>query len=218
MLGTVEFMSPEQARGERVTGLSDVYALSATLYYALSARLPFEGDTMTARLLAKASGPPVDLAPEHDQTRHHPTVDVAESGQIVVTERVRPFFAYVGNCLRQTTEGSILLGSSHGDKGYDDGTDVATAAGLCKTALRVFPQLADATIVRMWSSLRVMTPDGLPIYEESSRYPGAFAATCHSGVTLASVHAFDIGPAIAAGVLPADVSTFRSDRFNVQSH
>jgi len=141
-----------------------------------------------------------------------------ERGQIVVTERVKPFFGYVGNGVRQTVEGSFLIGSSHEDAGFNEGTDVATGATLCASALRAFPQLKEASVVRTWGSLRVMTPDGLPIYEESLRYPGAFSATCHSGVTLCSAHALVLGPALAAGMLPRAVSHFRSTRFDVQTH
>lgn len=141
-----------------------------------------------------------------------------ERGQIVVTERAKPFFPYVGSGIRQTAEGSFLIGSSHEDAGFSEGTDVETGARLCASALRVFPRLADVGIVRTWGSLRVMTPDGLPIYEESQRHPGAFAAACHSGVTLCSVHALVLGPALAAGRLPESVSHFRSDRFDVQAH
>lgn len=141
-----------------------------------------------------------------------------ERGQIVVTERTKPFFAYVGSGIRQTEEGSFLIGSSHDDAGFSEGTDIDTGARLCASALKTFPQLADVGIVRTWGSLRVMTPDGLPIYEESQLHPGAFAVTCHSGVTLCSVHALVIGPALAAGRLPESVSYFKSDRFNVQTH
>lgn len=138
-----------------------------------------------------------------------------ERGQIVVTERMKPFLPYATNCIRQSVEGTVLLGSSHEDRGFDDGTDVPTAAALCRTAARIFPALAEATVVRSWGSLRVMTPDGLPIYEESARFAGAFAVTCHSGVTLASVHALEIGPALAKGRLPAHLSSFTSGRFDV---
>lgn len=138
-----------------------------------------------------------------------------ERGQIVVTERVKSFLPYATNCMRQTLEGTVLLGSSHEDRGFDDGTDVPTAAALCRTAVRVFPALGEATVVRSWGSLRVMTPDGLPIYEESARFPGAFAVTCHSGVTLASVHALEIGPSLAKGRLPEHLSSFTSGRFDV---
>ena len=39
-----------------------------------------------------------------------------------------------------------------------------------------------------------MSPDGFPIYEESSEFPGAFVVTCHSGVTLAAAHALKLAP------------------------
>ncbi|MDQ0393641.1 NAD(P)/FAD-dependent oxidoreductase [Labrys monachus] len=141
-----------------------------------------------------------------------------ERGQIVVTERVAPFFPYAANNLRQTEEGSFLFGSSHEEAGLDDGTDVATAARLVRAAIEVFPALAEASVVRVWGALRILSPDGRPIYQQSPRHPGAFAVTCHSGVTLASVHALDLGPAILAGRLPDDVRTFSSDRFHVQAH
>mgnify|MGYP001493752247 FL=1 len=98
------------------------------------------------------------------------------------------------------------------------GTDVPTAAALCRTGARVFPALAEAAAVRSWGSLRVMTPDGLPIYEESALFPGAFAVTCHSGVTPASVHALEIGPALAQGQLPHRLSDFTSGRFDVRQN
>jgi serine/threonine-protein kinase len=57
-LGSVHYFSPEQARGDEVTGASDVYALGIVLYEMLTARRPFEGDSAAGVALKRLSEDP----------------------------------------------------------------------------------------------------------------------------------------------------------------
>jgi serine/threonine-protein kinase len=58
IVGTARYMSPEQACGDVVDGRSDLYSLSATMYFALTGRPPFEGSNLPAILTQQVSAPP----------------------------------------------------------------------------------------------------------------------------------------------------------------
>lgn len=141
----------------------------------------------------------------------------AERGQIIVTEKLDRFLDYpVGN-VRQTDEGGVMIGASKEDAGFDTGTTMPVLADLASDAVRMFPVLSRARVVRTWSALRVLSPDECPIYDESAAHPGAFLVTCHSGITLAAAHALDLAPALAEGVIPKRLGVFSARRFdNVQ--
>ncbi len=136
-----------------------------------------------------------------------------QRGQILVTERLEPFLATATHTVRQTGDGTVLLGDSKEDVGFDTGTTAAVRRAIVHRAVRVFPRLARARLVRQWAALRVLSPDGLPIYQESPTAPGAFLVTCHSGVTLAAAHAFELAPALLAGRLQAAFAPFSAARF-----
>ena len=57
IVGTVSYMSPEQALGQAVDGRSDIYSLGITAYYALTGRLPFQGPTVPALIHQHVSVP-----------------------------------------------------------------------------------------------------------------------------------------------------------------
>jgi len=141
---------------------------------------------------------------------------LAERGQILVTERMAPLGLLPANGVRQTAEGTFLIGTTNEEVGYDTSTTPQAGAAMVRRAIRVLPALAHARIVRTWAGLRTLTKDECPVYEESSQYPGAFLATCHSGVTLAAIHASDLADAICEGKMGAHIEPFHSRRLKDQ--
>ena len=140
-----------------------------------------------------------------------------QRGQLLVTEKAIPCLHYPVATVRQTDEGGVMLGDSQEEAGLDASVTQPVMSLLADRAVRMFPRLASLRVVRAWAALRVMTPDGFPIYDRSSRFPGAFLATCHSGITLAANHALALAPAIARGELAAETfETFSARRFDVQ--
>jgi glycine/D-amino acid oxidase-like deaminating enzyme len=134
-------------------------------------------------------------------------------GQVLVSERVAPFLHYPTINVRQTDEGSVQFGDSMEEVGFNDFTTTDVLSTIARRGVRAFPVLKDVRLVRMWAALRVYSPDGFPIYEQSSQYPGAFVVTCHSGVTLAAAHALRIAPWIAGGAMPDELVAFPGGRF-----
>ena len=57
LMGTPEYIAPEQARGEPATNKSDLYALGIVVYQMMLGRTPFRGDTSVTTLMAHVHQP-----------------------------------------------------------------------------------------------------------------------------------------------------------------
>jgi serine/threonine-protein kinase len=64
LVGTIAFMSPEQARGEPSTAASDIYGIGATLYFAAVGRRPFDAPN-EASLLTRVEAGGAEPLPAH---------------------------------------------------------------------------------------------------------------------------------------------------------
>lgn len=136
-------------------------------------------------------------------------------GQLLITDRVPRFLPAATLQVRQTGDGTLQIGDSHEDVGLDESTTLEVITRLARRAVTIFPQLASVRLNRAWGALRIMTPDGVPIYQRSVEHPGAYAISCHSGVTLAALHARDIAQWICSEQTDPLIASFSSERFNV---
>ena len=69
VIGTAQYLSPEQARGDEVTAASDCYAVGIVLYEMLTGRVPFDGDRPVAVAMKQISDEPTPAA---DAPAEHP--------------------------------------------------------------------------------------------------------------------------------------------------
>ncbi len=120
ILGTPEFMSPEQLRGKQLDGRSDIYALALVTFEMLTGQLPFEGETQQEMMMARLNGAPrtlrqvrpnlrlpaaVDTVLEKalrrdPKERYATAIEFADALAAVVPEAVRPSTISRGGALR----------------------------------------------------------------------------------------------------------------------
>ncbi|MTJ04916.1 MAG: FAD-binding oxidoreductase [Sediminimonas qiaohouensis] len=138
-----------------------------------------------------------------------------QRGQVLITEKLPKMINRPSLIARQVDEGGIQIGATNEEVGHDDGVTQPGLSGLAAEAIAAYPALARAQLVRSWGALRVLTPDGLPIYQESREMPGAFLVTCHSGITLAAAHARLLPDWLERTDAAPDLEVFSEDRFAV---
>jgi glycine/D-amino acid oxidase-like deaminating enzyme len=111
----------------------------------------------------------------------------------------------------------MMIGATKEEVGPDTAATTRASAWLSRKTIEIAPALARVQMVRHWSGLRIMTPDGHPVYAQSRQHPGIFSASCHSGVTLAAIHSQELAGHIASGTLPESYDPFHHRRFDVQT-
>jgi beta-lactam-binding protein with PASTA domain len=75
IMGTAQYLSPEQAQGQRVGATSDLYSIGVILYEMLTGRVPFPGDSAVSIALKHVSEPPQPLRELRPEI--HPLLEAA---------------------------------------------------------------------------------------------------------------------------------------------
>ncbi|OKX83677.1 NAD(P)/FAD-dependent oxidoreductase [Corynebacterium glutamicum] len=77
--------------------------------------------------------------------------------------------------------GTVLIGSSREQVGFTEHFHTHVYAEMARKALRVFPFLANASIMRTYGGFRPYMPDHLPLISDDPRIPGLYHASGHEG-------------------------------------
>lgn len=77
VVGTPEFMSPEQLRGKPLDSRTDIYSLGVMTYEMLTSRLPFAGNSQQDIMLARLKGDPVPIREMRPELNFSPRVERA---------------------------------------------------------------------------------------------------------------------------------------------
>jgi serine/threonine protein kinase len=110
-MGTPEYMSPEQCRGEKIDARSDIYSLGVVAYELFTGQVPFRGDTPVATIF-KHIQDPVPLETEAARKLPPPIIPVLR--RLLSKDREQRFAsaAEVAVALRQASEASAGLPSA----------------------------------------------------------------------------------------------------------
>jgi glycine/D-amino acid oxidase-like deaminating enzyme len=189
--------------------------------HSVSEIVPEQGGTITVRtskgtyscgklVIAAGHGSQRLLRPLGQKVHIYP-----QRGQLMVSERYKRILKIPVLCTRQTPDGTFIIGFSTEDSALDCGVTLSTMKNLASNAVRLFPILKKLNWVRSWGALRVMTPDGAPIYSRLPEYDNIFLLALHSAVSLAPLKLSAIAPWILGKNEAPQIAHFSNERFNV---
>lgn len=104
--------------------------------------------------------------------------------------------------VESTAAGTVLIGSSREQIGFDSRVRAEVIAEIAAKATRVFPFLAEASVMRAYGGFRPFMPDHLPVIGPDHRLPGLWHAAGHEGA--------GIGLSLSTAELIADLYTRRT--------
>ena len=207
ILGTAQYLSPEQAMGQSATASSDIYALGVIGHEMLTGQPPFNADTLVATAVAHLNQPPPPL-PE--------TVPVGIRNVIIAALAKNP-------ADRPATAADMAHALGVPDAAFASGAPVAGALALAAPALSARTQamvaLAFPAPTRDMAAQAMATePPGMP--DRGSRLRPAWVlagAAAGALIVLAAFALPDSGGSTQTSVAPATTSPTPNQNSATQS-
>ncbi|MFT4136115.1 NAD(P)/FAD-dependent oxidoreductase [Microbacterium sp.] len=119
--------------------------------------------------------------------------------------------------VESTPAGTVLIGSSRERVGFSDRDTLPALVEVAAKAVRLFPFLADTTLLRTYHGFRPSTPDRLPAIGADGELAGLFHAAGHegAGIGLAPTTAELVAHAVLGTPAPIDPAPFLPTRGRV---
>jgi glycine oxidase len=111
-------------------------------------------------------------------------------------------------------DGSIVVGATKEEAGFEKQLTAGGVAWLLQTAMRLVPALEQCAIDRMWVGLRPRTPDTRPILGRAPGWENVTLATGHgsTGIMLSAITGQAIAELVTTGIAPELIRPFAVDR------
>lgn len=120
---------------------------------------------------------------------------------------------------KQSAVGSLVIGGGiSGKPCLDDDTSFTVMDRMASSAaatVTAFPALANIAVVRSWTGLEGLTPDGVPYISPSARHPGLWHVFgfCGHGFQLSPAVGEAVAQSLTTGTVDSRLAPFAADRF-----
>jgi glycine oxidase len=177
----------------------------------VTALITSQGDTIPCHQLVVASGA---WSAQWSALLKIELAVIPQRGQILALRQPTPPLRHIifgeAAYLAPKLDGTVVVGATREEVGFDKQLTAGGVAWLLSTANRLIPSLEQSAIERMWTGLRPKTPDNLPILGPAPGWENVTLATGHGsvGIMLSAITGQTLAELLVTGVAPQLIRPF----------